>query len=135
MAGVGVGPPSAPVGPPVGPAVGPSRFATIGVPVPFSERRLGDGRDRMRNRPILRSMTVVVAAVALSACAADWPQWGNGPARTSDQAAETTISASNVRTLHGEWGNGGGNLEESVTTPAVVAGGLAQADGQRTDVV
>jgi outer membrane protein assembly factor BamB len=86
------------------------------------------------SRPI-RTALVVIAAAVLSACGADWAQWGNGPARTSDQAAESTITAANVGTLRSEWGNGAGDLGESVTTPGVVASNLAQPDGRHTDVV
>src|SRR4051812_18069486 len=85
----------------------------------------------------IRTALVVLAAAVLSACGADWAQWGNGPAHTSDQASESTITSANVRMLESEWStvNGAGNLEESVTTPAVVAANLAQPDGQHTDVV
>ena len=68
-----------------------------------------------------------------AASAADWPH-GAWTGATSDQATETTISASNVRTLHGEWERR--RQPRGVRHHAGGRGrGLAQPDGRTTDVV
>lgn len=71
------------------------------------------------------AVAVAVMALVLSGCVNVWPQFGYGPARTSFNPDETTLSPANVSTLTSKW-------EQNVQAPGSnynSLGGVVVAEG------
>src|SRR5581483_4487324 len=84
-----------------------------------AHRPAGEGM----NKRAYRWIAAIATAVAATARAADWPQFGGDPAHSGNNAAEWQIGASNVATLH---------LAYRVALPAAAGGAPVLLAGATT---